>query len=114
MDIGLFITGFVLGMGQTIPYPPVNADFMPVSRVSFPSPPGSRRWQCRSIKRGEIYKLLDGFPELTSVIIPSLIISFKLFPVISTLFPLYVLLLQNGGSIVFCYLRTLSSTAILT
>ena len=48
----LSFTGRVLGMGQTAVKPPRAAARVPVSMVSEFSPPGSRRWQCRSMKPG--------------------------------------------------------------
>ena len=48
----LSLTGRVLGMGQTAVKPPRAAARVPVSMVSELSPPGSRRWQCRSMKPG--------------------------------------------------------------
>src|SRR5579862_7587699 len=48
----LSLTGCVLGMQQTAVNPPRAADRVPVSMVSDISPPGSRRWQCRSMKPG--------------------------------------------------------------
>src|SRR5579875_113496 len=45
-------TGCVLGMQQTAVKPPRAADFVPVSMVSESSPPGSRKWQCRSMNPG--------------------------------------------------------------
>src|ERR1700728_460789 len=48
----LSFTGCVFGMQQTAVNPPRAADFAPVSMVSDISPPGSRRWQCRSMKPG--------------------------------------------------------------
>src|SRR5580658_1330312 len=48
----LSFTGCVFGMQQTAVNPPRAADFVPVSMVSDISPPGSRRWQCRSMKPG--------------------------------------------------------------
>src|SRR5580658_2621906 len=48
----LSFTGCVFGMQQTAVNPPRAADFVPVSMVSDISPPGSRRWPCRSMKPG--------------------------------------------------------------
>src|SRR5579863_7368932 len=45
-------TGFVFGMQQTAVKPPRAAARVPVSIVSEDSNPGSRKWQCRSIKPG--------------------------------------------------------------
>src|SRR5258708_21873842 len=48
----LSFTGRVLGIGQTAVNPPRAAARVPVSIVSEDSPPGSRRWQCKSMKPG--------------------------------------------------------------
>ena len=48
----LSFTGRVLGMGHTAVNPPRAAARVPVSMVSEDSPPGSRRWQCKSMKPG--------------------------------------------------------------
>src|SRR5262245_51092844 len=52
----LSFTGFVLGMGQTAVKPPRAAARVPLSMVSEDSSPGSRRWQCRSMKPGATSK----------------------------------------------------------
>ena len=46
------ITGLVFGMAQTVVKPPRAAARVPVAIVSLYSKPGSRRWQCRSMKPG--------------------------------------------------------------
>src|SRR5712671_4653787 len=48
----LSFTGRVLGIGHTAVNPPRAAARVPVSIVSEDSPPGSRRWQCKSMKPG--------------------------------------------------------------
>ena len=48
----LSFTGCVFGMQQTAVNPPRAAARVPVSIVSDISWPGSRRWQCRSMKPG--------------------------------------------------------------
>src|SRR5277367_4217539 len=48
----LSFTGCVFGMQQTAVNPPRAAERVPVSMVSDISWPGSRRWQCRSMKPG--------------------------------------------------------------
>src|SRR5580704_4539511 len=50
----LSLTGRVLGMGHTAVKPPRAAARVPVSMVSELSPPGSRRWQCKSMNTGAI------------------------------------------------------------
>src|SRR6266571_3664404 len=52
----LSFTGFVLGMQQTAVNPPRAAARVPVSIVSEDSCPGSRKWQCRSIKPGAMIR----------------------------------------------------------
>src|SRR5882724_3158592 len=52
----LSFTGRVLGIGQTAVNPPRAAARVPVSIVSEDSPPGSRRWQCKSMKPGATIK----------------------------------------------------------
>src|ERR1700676_763951 len=52
----LSFTGRVLGMGHTAVNPPRAAARVPVSMVSDDSPPGSRRWQCKSINPGATIK----------------------------------------------------------
>src|SRR5690625_7916164 len=42
-------TGDVLGIEATVVKPPLAAAFVPVSIVSLCSPPGSRKWICKSI-----------------------------------------------------------------
>src|SRR5712692_11906245 len=48
----LSFTGRVLGIGHTAVNPPRAAARVPVSIVSEDSPPGSRRWQCKSMNPG--------------------------------------------------------------
>src|ERR1700682_6409648 len=52
----LSFTGRVLGIGHTAVNPPRAAARVPVSMVSEDSPPGSRRWQCKSMKPGATTK----------------------------------------------------------
>src|SRR6202049_5034277 len=53
----LSFTGRVLGMGHTAVNPPQAAARVPVSIVSEDSPPGSRRWQCKSMNPGATIRL---------------------------------------------------------
>ena len=53
MTAALSRAGSVLGMTQRVVKPPRTAASAPVATVSFSSKPGSRRWQCRSMKPGE-------------------------------------------------------------
>ena len=54
----LSFTGRVFGIGHTAVNPPRAAARVPVSIVSEDSPPGSRRWQCKSIKPGATIRFL--------------------------------------------------------
>src|SRR3989449_9828996 len=61
----LSFTGFVFGMQQTAVNPPRAAARVPVSIVSEDSCPGSRKWQCKSIKPGAMIR-----PEASNTSVP--------------------------------------------
>ncbi len=52
VTLALSFTGRVFGIGQIAVNPPCAAALVPVTIVSEASPPGSRKWQCKSMNPG--------------------------------------------------------------